>query len=585
MRERVLAVLFGVLTLSLAYPAAAACTLGKIAELPVIMEDESPLVRAKVNDKEALFLVDSGAFFSLISPGVADELHLPRTAAPQMLDEVEGVGGSADVTVATIDTLEVAGVTFRKAEFFVGGSGIGVDVAGVIGQNVLSFADVEYDLRDGVIRLMRPKDCGERPLAYWDSNQPFSALDISRSGRKLHTTASAEVNGVTIKVMFDTGASYSMLTEEAAKRAGIDLKADDVRSTGRINGIGRQTVASWVAPVTSFKIGDEEIRNTRLRIAATSLSEDTDMLLGADFFLSHRVYVANSQGKLYFTYAGGPVFNLSTQTQAASAPAPPPEGAEPTGAAGFAGRGAASASRRAWAAAIADFDRAIALDPKQPEYFFQRAAAQAQSGRSDQALADLDQAISLRPDYLLALTERASMRLARKDPAGAKADLEAADKFAPRQDDARMELAVLFDHAGDFAETVRQYDLWIAAHPDDARAPEALNGRCWARAEMNSDLDRALSDCNAALRRAPKTANFLDSRGLAHLRRGELDAAIADYSAALALRPKLTMSLYGRGLAEQKQGLADKAKADIAAAIALDPSLPDEAKRIGLSPG
>jgi len=35
------------------------------------------------------------------------------------------------------------------------------------------------------------------------------------------------------------------------------------------------------------------------------------MLIGADFFLSHRVYVASSQNRLYFTYNGGPVFDLS----------------------------------------------------------------------------------------------------------------------------------------------------------------------------------------------------------------------------------------------------------------------------------
>jgi hypothetical protein len=32
------------------------------------------------------------------------------------------------------------------------------------------------------------------------------------------------------------------------------------------------------------------------------------MLLGADFFRSHRVYVAKSQGKVYVSYVGGPVF-------------------------------------------------------------------------------------------------------------------------------------------------------------------------------------------------------------------------------------------------------------------------------------
>ena len=66
---------------------------------------------------------------------------------------------------------------------------------------------------------------------------------------------------------------------------------------------------TWIAPFASFKIGDEEIRNTRLRIG--DIATDIDMLIGADFFLSHHLYVASSQHKLYFTYNGGPVFDLS----------------------------------------------------------------------------------------------------------------------------------------------------------------------------------------------------------------------------------------------------------------------------------
>ena len=49
------------------------------------------------------------------------------------------------------------------------------------------------------------------------------------------------------------------------------------------------------------------------------------------------------------------------------------------------------------------------------------------------------------------------------------------------------------------------------------RSPSA--GRCWARALTGRDLDKALADCDRALRLAPKTPEFLDSRGLVHLRR------------------------------------------------------------------
>jgi len=37
------------------------------------------------------------------------------------------------------------------------------------------------------------------------------------------------------------------------------------------------------------------------------------MLLGADFFMSHRIYVANGRRMIYFTYNGGPVFSVFSQ--------------------------------------------------------------------------------------------------------------------------------------------------------------------------------------------------------------------------------------------------------------------------------
>ena len=83
-----------------------------------------------------------------------------------------------------------------------------------------------------------------------------------------------------------------------------------MKPAGVVTGLGRGVLRTWIAPVKSFKIGDEEIHNTHLRIAETS-DIGADMVIGADFFRSHHLYVANSQHKLYFTYNGGAVFNLA----------------------------------------------------------------------------------------------------------------------------------------------------------------------------------------------------------------------------------------------------------------------------------
>ncbi|MEI9890009.1 MAG: hypothetical protein WDN45_04645 [Caulobacteraceae bacterium] len=54
-----------------------------------------------------------------------------------------------------------------------------------------------------------------------------------------------------------------------------------------------------------MQIGDEEIANAPLEIGQTS-DDFYDVLIGGDFLTAHHLYVANSQQKIYFTYAGLP---------------------------------------------------------------------------------------------------------------------------------------------------------------------------------------------------------------------------------------------------------------------------------------
>src|ERR1700733_4680458 len=52
------------------------CTLAKLAELPVTMEGLRPVVPVKINGTDSRLIVDSGAFYSMLSPGSAAELKL-----------------------------------------------------------------------------------------------------------------------------------------------------------------------------------------------------------------------------------------------------------------------------------------------------------------------------------------------------------------------------------------------------------------------------------------------------------------------------------------------------------------------------
>jgi len=566
-----------------ASPALADCSVSRIAELPVTMAALRPMVDIKINGTPVRMMADSGAFYSVITPGSATTLGLKLEAGPPGF-YVTGVNGNATISIATVKTFTLAGIDLPNAQFMVGGSE--TPGSGVLGQNILGFADVEYDLPHGMIRLMKSRGCGRVNLAYWAVGRPFSMIDIApRDARNPHTIGTIILNGVKLRATFDTGAATTVISLAAAARAGIKPDSPGVRPAGMMTGFGRNAIRVWSAPFASFKLDQEEIRNVRIQIGQLDL--DTDMLIGSDFFIAHRVYVSNAAHRMFLTYEGGPVFNITARYEDASgkgSKTPLPVAYTPTDAEGYARQGAVALAQHDAKSAITDFSAAIAKSPAEPRYLVQRAGAYAANDQHDLAEADLDAAIRLSPGNVDTLIDRAKLRMRKERMADAEADLDAAARAAPSAADERLELGGLYSETDHPERAIGQLDLWIKAHPVDARRPSALNGRCWARALAGVDLPLALSDCNSAIRLRPGNLAFLDSRGLVELRMGDFDKAIRDYDVVLATEPKMAWSLYGRGLARQHKGDAAGAKADFEASAKIAPKLAARAKGLGITP-
>ena len=589
------------------------CKVGVVAELKVTMDGMRPTVAAKLNGRDAKFIADSGAFYSVIGTASAAEYSLRTVPGPPGF-MLEGIGGAARADVTTVKEFTLAGVPVRNVQFIVGGGEVGGGAVGVLGQNVWRLADTEYDLANGVIRLLKPQGCAkDTPLAYWaKEGQAYSVMDIAwATASSPHTTGTVYLNGKKLRAMFDTGASASMLTEGAAEDAGVKTDSPEATKGGLWRGVGSRAVQTWIAPFDLFKIGDEEIRHTKLRFGGVR-SNIADMLIGADFFLSHHVYVASSEHKLYFTYNGGPVFNLSAtpasgprlaEAGADKTDAPPgepgsaeadaknaPPAGEPTDAAGFSRRGTAFAARRDFEHAIADLTRATELAPNEADYFDERARAYLGNRQPQLAMRDFDQAIKLKPDHVPALVARAGMRLARGEQArgegtaAAIEDLDKASAASDKDNDVRFELASLYARAAAYQAAIGQYDQWLDRHGDDSRTPDARAGRCRARALLNQDLDDALTDCNRAVRARSDAPFFHDSRGLVYLRMGKYDKAIPDYEATLKVQPKNPWALYGLGIARVRQGMESEGRADITAARASGPRIVALAEQLGFKP-
>lgn len=578
--------------------AADKCEVRIAATLPVTMAGSRPMVSAKFGDKTARFILDSGAFYSTLSRASAQEFGLQIRGISGFY--ISGIGGNAAAGVANARDFSLAGIPIPKVDFVVAGSDTGT--AGLIGQNILGLMDVEYDLPHGVVRLMKVTGCKNGNLAYWAGERPYSMVNLIRPSDSLfkpHTIAPIAIDGQRVEAMFDTGADQSLLSSSIAKRLGAVPGGAGVTEEGYSGGLGLRHVQTYRATFKQIEVGGEALKKPSIQFADMGAS-DTQMLVGVDFFLTHRIFVANSQRVMFFTYEGGPLFGLNPR-RAVSADgtviALTDKTPQPTDAAGYSRRGAAAASNKRYAEAIADFDEAIALAPGEGHYRYQRALAhfsiaydkrgkeptEAETVAEKAGAADLDRAIELSPNDVDARMLRASRRLRDEDRAGAGVDLRAADAALAPQSDRRLSVGGMLTEIGDYDRAIANYDSWFKAHPEDSSRAGAFNGRCWTRALAGRELDEALDDCNAALRLRKGDPSVLDSRALVRLRSGQWKQAVADYDTALKNDPDNAWSRYARGVALTRGGDAKRGSEDRAAAIKLDEKIEERAKRYNLT--
>jgi tetratricopeptide (TPR) repeat protein len=102
----------------------------------------------------------------------------------------------------------------------------------------------------------------------------------------------------------------------------------------------------------------------------------------------------------------------------------------------------------------------------------------------------------------------------------------------------------------------------------DPRYARAYNNRAVAYFHKG-DKDRAIADYDQAIKLDPKDARTYNNRGITYRDKGDNDRAIADFDQAIRLDPAFTMAYTSRGLAYERKGDRDRARSDFRAALAL----------------
>ena len=87
----------------------------------------------------------------------------------------------------------------------------------------------------------------------------------------------------------------------------------------------------------------------------------------------------------------------------------------------------------------------------------------------------------------------------------------------------------------------------------------------------SSDLDRALTDFDAAIKYNPSLATAYGNRGYLYHRKRDMTRALADYSAGIKLEPNDILRYIDRGNVYRSMKNLDRAAADYGEAIRVAP--------------
>jgi tetratricopeptide (TPR) repeat protein len=218
-----------------------------------------------------------------------------------------------------------------------------------------------------------------------------------------------------------------------------------------------------------------------------------------------------------------------------------------------------------FAQAIADYNRALGIDPRYAEAYNNRGNIYLTEGDLDRAISDFNKALEIKPGYDNACYNRALAYQNKGDPDRALADYSRAVTINPSYSAAYYNRGLVYQAKGDLDRAISDYGRVLQINRGYGRAYNN-RGCCY---QNKGDLDRAISDFDGALAADPGYADAYYNRGLAYQMKGDLDQAIADYTKALEINPALARGYNNRAVVYGQKKEYDKAWADVRRAQAL----------------
>jgi predicted aspartyl protease len=281
----------------------AECMVERQAVLPIGFDGFMPTIEAVINGQSVALGIDTGAEGMVLFPEAVKALALPRDSGH--FATAIGRGSRTLVSNAIIDELEFAGRSYRQKSVPViaferpASGAVDHAMVGLIGADLLSSYDVEFDIPARRLTLYHVADCAQ-VMPNWAGAYMTVAAKLTGAHRLV---IPIEIDGVSVKGLFDTGASASVLALASGRRFGVTAGDSAYPPPGGAFAIN---AAPGTVPIHQFdriRIGEETFGGMRVEVMDFPVIE-ADLLIGEDYMRGRRFWLSYATETLFIQAVG-----------------------------------------------------------------------------------------------------------------------------------------------------------------------------------------------------------------------------------------------------------------------------------------
>jgi predicted aspartyl protease len=266
---------------------AGTCTPVELSEIPLLRVGLEEIVPVTIDNDPAGLLLDTGANGTSVTPQAIAALGLRDS--PVFIGEA-GVGGEQNNSAVEIGSIGIGAQTVHDA--------VAMDIPltkapldrfpvyGLLGEDITSHYDLDFDAAHDTLTLYSPHHCAN-PSPTWGSGA--QRVDLEIRNNDLQNVMPVTLNGHDIRAELDTGASRSLVNEQAVGLDPNTVAADPRRQS---TGLNMMTVDERIHHFPDLIIAGRSYGPADLPVTTNTLPGGIDMLLGEDFLHRHRIYLS-----------------------------------------------------------------------------------------------------------------------------------------------------------------------------------------------------------------------------------------------------------------------------------------------------